>query len=241
MTTESTDLSVSARSAGNVPRALWIGGGLLALVTAGMAGALIMRSAEPAATSLASAQTVAAPANVTNDIEATHPNPTAPPAKAARTAKSGALPPVNTQSNWNSSDGTTRAAACANCGVVEAVNPVQRKGQGTGLGAVAGGLIGGVVGHQAGGGSGKTALTVLGAIGGGLAGNEVEKRARAETAYEVHVRMEDGSLRVFQRGQPMSVGTHVVADGSTLRVRGEAGQSTEPRMLHTATNPGGAT
>ena len=61
-----------------------------------------------------------------------------------------------------------------------------------------GGVLGGVVGHQAGGGSGKTALTVLGAIGGGLAGHEVEKRVRSETVYDVHVRMEDGSTRTFR-------------------------------------------
>ena len=136
---------------------------------------------------------------------------------------------------------TTRAALCASCGVVESVSQIQQKGQGTGLGAVAGGLLGGVVGHQVGGGNGKTAMTVLGAIGGGLAGNEVEKRARGETLYDVQVRMEDGSMRMFQQAQSLAVGTHVVADGTTLRVAREAGSSDEPRTVRISAPVGGRT
>ena len=59
-------------------------------------------------------------------------------------------------------------------------------------------LVGGVVGNQMGGGSGKTAMTVLGAIGGGLAGNEIEKRTKASTAFDVQVRMEDGTVRTVR-------------------------------------------
>lgn len=113
---------------------------------------------------------------------------------------------------------TQHAAVCDNCGVVEGVRAVQEKGQGTGLGAVAGGVLGGVVGHQLGGGHGKTALTVLGAIGGGLAGNEVEKRARAKTVYEVRVRMDDGSTRTLTESTAPTPGSHVVVEGNALRV-----------------------
>jgi len=94
------------------------------------------------------------------------------------------------------------AAACGNCGTVESVRAMQVQGQGTGLGAVGGGVVGGVVGNQFGGGSGRTALTVLGALGGAYAGNEVEKRVRSSTQYEMAVRMDDGSVRTFHSASP---------------------------------------
>ena len=54
-----------------------------------------------------------------------------------------------------------------------------------------------------GGGDGRKLATVAAAVGGGFAGNEVEKRTRSTTTYEVRVRMEDGSTRNFnQSGQP---------------------------------------
>ncbi|MDE2503291.1 MAG: glycine zipper 2TM domain-containing protein, partial [Burkholderiales bacterium] len=113
---------------------------------------------------------------------------------------------------------TQPAALCADCGVVEGVRAVRREGQGTGLGAVAGGVLGGVVGHQLGGGNGKAALTLLGAIGGGLAGNEVEKRQRAETVYEIRVRMDDGTLRTYTRASAPAPGTRVTVDAQGLHV-----------------------
>ena len=107
---------------------------------------------------------------------------------------------------------------CASCGVVESVNPVTVKGQGTGAGAVVGGVLGGVVGNQMGGGSGRTAMTVLGAVGGGLAGNEVEKRTKSNTVYDVRVRMDDGSTRTLQLANaPVARGDRVSVDGANLR------------------------
>ncbi len=108
------------------------------------------------------------------------------------------------------------APACASCGVVEAVTAVRHEGEGTGLGAVAGGVLGGVVGHQIGGGNGKKAMTVLGAVGGGLAGNEIEKRQRATTVYQVQVRMADGSLRNVSQAHAIAVGQRVSVDGQHL-------------------------
>jgi outer membrane lipoprotein SlyB len=105
---------------------------------------------------------------------------------------------------------------CNTCGVVESSLAVQQKGQGTGLGAVAGGVLGGVVGHQLGGGSGKQALTVLGALGGGLAGNEIEKRQRASTAYQLKIRMADGSVRAITQGKALPVGQRVHVDGEQV-------------------------
>ena len=97
-----------------------------------------------------------------------------------------------------------KAAVCGNCGTVEAVTAVQRQGQvngvavgntTVGLGTVAGGVIGGLLGNQVGGGSGKTAMTVLGAAGGAFAGNKIEQNMKKVTVYQVRVRMNDGSTR----------------------------------------------
>lgn len=94
-------------------------------------------------------------------------------------------------------------AICDNCGRVESVNAIQHAAQPSGLGVVAGAVLGGVLGNQVGGGNGKTLATVAGAVGGGYAGNEVEKRTRSTTAYEVRVRMENGTIRTFPfNGQP---------------------------------------
>src|ERR1700704_453987 len=83
----------------------------------------------------------------------------------------------NTLLAENAPPTTKPAAVCKICGVVESVQAVQKKGKGTGVGAVAGGVVGGVVGNQFGHGNGRAAMTVLGAVGGGVAGNEIEKRS----------------------------------------------------------------
>ena len=111
------------------------------------------------------------------------------------------------------------ASVCATCGKVESVAAVKQKGEGTGLGVVGGAVVGGLLGHQVGGGSGKNVATVLGAVGGGMAGNEVEKRARATTMYQVRVRMDDGSVRTITQGSAPAVGQKVTVEGSTLRSR----------------------
>jgi outer membrane lipoprotein SlyB len=114
------------------------------------------------------------------------------------------------------------AVACANCGKVESVSAVQQKGEATGLGVVGGAVVGGLVGSRVGGGSGKSLATVLGAVGGGVAGNEIEKRSRATTVYQVHVRMDDGSLRTLTQSTAPTVGQSVTVEGTTLRERSAA-------------------
>lgn len=122
---------------------------------------------------------------------------------------------------------------CTTCGVVESSLAVQQKGQGTGLGAVAGGVLGGVVGHQLGGGNGKQALTVLGAVGGGLAGNEIEKRQRATTAYQLKIRMADGSLRTVTQAKALAVGQRVHVDGEQITPMADNASSGD-KMLRTS-------
>ena len=120
-----------------------------------------------------------------------------------------------------------KAASCATCGTVESSVAVQRQGKVNGvevgnttigIGTVAGGLLGGVLGNQVGGGNGKTAMTVLGAAGGAYAGNTVEKNMKKVTVYQMRVRMNDGSIRTIEQGNPVAAGSSVVVEGNSLRL-----------------------
>jgi outer membrane lipoprotein SlyB len=91
---------------------------------------------------------------------------------------------------------------CHECGVIESVREVEKKGEGSGVGAVAGGVAGGVLGHQTGGGRGKDVMTLLGAIGGAVAGHEIEKNVKKVKSYEVAIRFEDGSSRLISQDNP---------------------------------------
>lgn len=118
---------------------------------------------------------------------------------------------------------------CRTCGRVESVQAVQQAAPATGVGAVAGGVLGAVVGNQIGKGSGRTAATVLGAVGGGYVGHKVEERSRTHTVYQIAVRMEDGSVRHFQRAEATAVGTPVVLQGKGFRVdQGGSARAAEP-------------
>ena len=142
------------------------------------------------------------------------------PKPAAPAAKPRPAPVVVAQA-------APRAVACATCGTVEAVTPVQRQGQVNGvavgnttigLGTVAGGVVGGLLGNQVGGGNGKTAMTVLGAAGGAFAGNQIEKNMKKVTVYEVRVRMDDGSVRNMELSSQVPVGSKVIVEGKNLRL-----------------------
>ncbi|QKD42328.1 glycine zipper 2TM domain-containing protein [Alicycliphilus denitrificans] len=117
------------------------------------------------------------------------------------------------------------APVCASCGRVESVQAIEQAAPATGLGAVAGGVLGGVLGNQIGKGSGRTAATVLGAVGGGYVGHKVEERTRTTTAYQMRVRMQDGSVRSFTRSQPVAEGTPVRVQGKGFRVDDGSGDA----------------
>lgn len=91
------------------------------------------------------------------------------------------------------------ALVCSNCGVVETTRAFATQGEGTGLGAAGGAVIGGLLGNQVGGGRGQDVMTVVGAIGGAVAGNQIEGRVKSTQAYEIGVRLNDGSLRTVQQ------------------------------------------
>jgi outer membrane lipoprotein SlyB len=110
------------------------------------------------------------------------------------------------------------ASNCANCGVVEAINVIEVKGDGSYLGMIAGGLAGALLGSQVGGGSGRTVATVAGAAGGAYAGSEIEKRMKQSRHYEVIMRLEGGgSQAVAYEAEPgFRVGDRVKVENGTL-------------------------
>jgi outer membrane lipoprotein SlyB len=211
-------LNSTSNESSRLSRQVLVAAGGLGLAGVGLAAGLMLRApaappaVEPAPT------TVAAPAASAHNhsaqadsrrtaVASASGDPVAPAAPAAAAMQNRPLRTVS---------------LCGDCGVIEHVRVIRRQGEGTGLGAVVGGVLGGVVGHQMGGGSGKTALTLLGAVGGGLAGNEVEKRQRAETVYEMVVRMDDGSERRFTQSSPVIPGTRVTVDRRGIHVAEEA-------------------
>ncbi len=113
-------------------------------------------------------------------------------------------------------DGMQQQAAaqtCLDCGRIESVQPVQAAAPASGLGVGVGAVVGGLLGNQVGKGNGRTLATIAGAVGGGYAGNEVEKRTRTSTTYEVRVRMDDGEVRTFPQN-----GTNGWRAGDRVRV-----------------------
>ena len=109
---------------------------------------------------------------------------------------------------------------CADCGAIETINVIDRKGAGSGVGAVGGAVVGGLLGNQVGSGRGNTAATVVGAVGGAVVGNEVEKRVKSAKEYHVSVRMDDGNVRefTFDSAPAYAVGEKVkVIDGKLIK------------------------
>lgn len=111
------------------------------------------------------------------------------------------------------------ATACDNCGVVDAINAVEVKGKGTGLGVIAGGVTGALIGNQIGRGNGNTVATIAGAASGAYAGSEIEKNMKKSVRYQVRVRMDDGTYRtLYQSAAPaFAVGEKVkVVNGQVV-------------------------
>lgn len=225
------------------PRSAWVVIALLGTTVAALGSVLVMRAPAKAPEAEAAPQVsyatdvaqpmsgskplpvagdAAAPADTTQ-VEAA-PVPAAKPAQRQpkpSSSTSHPAPPVATAPGTRGEIHGTQPAmvsVCNSCGIVEAVEPVQREGKASGVGAVAGGVVGGALGNRMGAGSGKTAMTVLGVVGGGLAGHAIEKKVKTETVYRVKVRMEDGSVRSITQAKTMTVGTHVTVQGETLKV-----------------------
>lgn len=222
MTADTTSLPTPT-PAGRWPRNVWLLAGGLALAAVGVAAGLAWRPA-PQPELVAPGSLEATRASLAAN-ETVVDGPAASGAKAGNTMPSVQTPPAQTVSKPPAQRSRppatartrTAAATCTHCGVVQSVREVREKGQATGVGAVAGGVVGGALGNQVGKGNGRAAMTVIGAIGGGLAGNEIEKRARGETVYEVRVRMDDGSLRTLRQKTAPAPGARVTVQGDTAR------------------------
>jgi outer membrane lipoprotein SlyB len=247
MTTLTTE-STSTPNRGSAMRTTWMVVGGLAIAAAGVAAGLFLRPApttptpEPVRSSLASNESVVEPGRVSDKPMADDNRPAETKAADAKPVPAKPHPapvhrttPAPTQHAGNDVTPLPRqqAAVCATCGVVEGVREVQQKGKGSGLGAVAGGVAGAAVGNQFGHGNGRAAMTILGAIGGGMAGNEIEKRVKTETVYEVRIRMDDGSVRTFTQKTAPAPGTRVTVDGNTLHTT-RAPQGESPQMMRTS-------
>lgn len=243
-TLQTTPESVSSTS--NKP--LWAAVGVLGVAVAALGAVLVHTQTKPAdppvaavtapadmapaAPAVANAQTPKAPVVATEAA----PRPVArKPAPVAHGTPSNDT--VATSSPSYAGQPVAHAparAACANCGTVEAVTPVQRAGATNGTGAVAGGVLGAIVGNQIGHGSGRAAATILGAVGGGYAGNAIEKQVKKDTVFQVRVRMEDGSIRTLEQAVAPAVGAQVVVDGNTLRANNEPQPTQAPAVRPTA-------
>ena len=113
-----------------------------------------------------------------------------------------------------------RAVPRDRVGSVTAIEPVRHRPQGSGAGAVIGGVLGGVIGNQFGHGLGRAAMTGVGAAGGAIAGNNVERNYKtAVVGYRVHVRLDNGSTRTFERKtiDNLHVGDRVRLDANGFR------------------------
>ncbi len=226
-----------AAQAGSNTKPLWVAVGVLGAAVLAMGGTLLYQQvrapaapAQPVAALNDPAVAPAAPlvnaaAKTAADDPAPTEKPVVAPAKPAQHAAKSVARPVEKKVvaaaqpapvAQATPPGPLTKPVCANCGTVEAVTVVERKGQGSGLGAVGGAVVGGLLGNQVGKGGGRTAATVLGAIGGGVAGNVIEKNIKKDTVYQVQIRMEDGSLRSTEQGAPVAVGTRVTVQGGSL-------------------------
>ena len=129
------------------------------------------------------------------------------PLAAAETAEPVAVksnpPPVRLAANNNNAAAPARL--CDECYRVVGVRSEERKGSGSGIGAVGGALIGGLLGNQVGGGNGKKIATVGGAVAGGFAGNEIERRNKSERVWIVQMVNRDGSTQNHQQSNDPEV------------------------------------
>jgi outer membrane lipoprotein SlyB len=251
-----TDNTLPTRSTSRLPVAAMIGAGVL-VASLGAAAGWMMHANNAAPSVQDSARMALAPNETVLPPSAGTTAPAAQPGVAAPVAPATAQNNTAARSSRHHAAGATGAqprqapsnagtgnaatplstqhvASCDNCGVVEGVRAVQRKGQGSGVGMVAGGVLGGAIGNQVGHGNGRAAMTVLGAIGGGLAGNEVEKRMHTETVYEVRVRLDDGSVRTLTERTAPTPGSRVVVEGNSLRVVSGRGTDSGGGMQQTS-------
>ena len=133
------------------------------------------------------------------------------------TPRSTYIPPSSSSTYYPPATTGTR---CYDCGQIVRIETVVGARQNSRAGAVLGGVVGAVAGHEIADDddqSEQNTAAVVGAVGGAVAGNAIENRMIAET-YDVHVRMEDGRVLIFNRNS-LSGG---VREGAYVRVSGRS-------------------
>ncbi|HSO44432.1 MAG TPA: glycine zipper 2TM domain-containing protein [Rhodoferax sp.] len=122
----------------------------------------------------------------------------------AATLMLGACGNMNTQPNTTTGTGyypQQNTNSYTQYGVVQSIALVQQENTSApiGAGTVVGAVVGGLLGNQVGGGSGKTAATVLGAAGGAYAGHQIEKNNQTQqgNVYQLSVRLNNGSYQTL--------------------------------------------
>ena len=131
------------------------------------------------------------------------------------------LPPTPGTASLKGAYGTQKA--CAQCGWVESVQSLSVGSGGLPPGAAV--AAGAALGAQAGSYGGGTASAAAGAVLGANVGARTGQ-TRQQPAYEVNIRMEDGSQRVFELPEPLPLGAAVVVDGGVPRLAPARGSST---------------
>ncbi|HEY9026528.1 MAG TPA: glycine zipper 2TM domain-containing protein [Burkholderiaceae bacterium] len=222
----STTTPNSSGSAG-LPRAVWIGGGLMGLTIIALATTLVVKGngndAAADATPLV-ATTTTAGSPVTQQSSVANPDAKAPANESTTTKPTHhATAPARHETVKDNAAAAQQqqvaaaAPVCATCGVIEGYAPVTVQGKNNGVGAVAGGLGGALIGSKIAGRGNHTLGGAIGAVGGGLLGNAIETHERTSTAYDVRVRMEDGTVRTVRQATVPTVGQHVNVEGNTLK------------------------
>jgi outer membrane lipoprotein SlyB len=210
MNTISTTTNNSAAS--GVPRGVWIGGGVMALAIVALGTTLLARNND----TLSGAQIAAG----TVQTAPTTQQPPVAGATAVVTRQPDHAPVRHAPSHDGAANDRQAAApapTCTSCGVIESYSAVQVQGQNNGVGAVIGGVGGALAGSKIAGRGNHTLGGAIGAVGGGLLGNAIESHERQATAYDVQVRMTDGSIRTVRQATVPNVGARVSVDGGSLR------------------------
>lgn len=104
-------------------------------------------------------------------------------------------------------------------GIVDSIQPMQIRNEGSGGGALAGGVVGGVLGNQVGKGGGRAVATAAGLIGGALLGNQIERNASpGQQYYQVNIRLNNGGFQSFNLQNPngLQVGERVRVENNQI-------------------------
>jgi len=172
--------------------------------------AKLAETAQPVETTTVTATTVSEPKPAAHRVTARHAKPvehTARPAQEPVRVVNADIPTMVAQTpppppNQPAPNFEPARPICRECGVIQSVREVEKKGEATGSGAAIGGIAGGILGNQAGRGHGRDVMTVLGAIGGAVAGHEIEKNTKKVKSYEIAIRFDDGSSRLITQESP---------------------------------------